>query len=70
MGTRLPLSFLLSPLIVDLMLVIIQCLARERAAPTDALYSRIVLQKSLANSLGIDQRTEVLGFGSKLQPFV
>lgn len=41
------------------MLVINQCLARERASPTVALYSRTVLQRSLANSLGIDQRTEV-----------
>lgn len=50
------------------MLVINQCLARERATRTVALHSRTVLQRSLANSLGIDQRTEVLGFGSKSQP--
>jgi hypothetical protein len=51
-----------------LLLVINQCLARERTAPTVALHSTTVLRRSFANSLAIDQRTEVLGFGSKSQP--
>lgn len=67
-GARLPLGSPLLPVTVVLMQEINQCLARERTTPTAAQHYRTELQRSLANSLGIDLRIEVSGFGGKSQP--